>query len=227
MVVESATDRNHWGGYTARRVNMYAVGDGFRAGSNTLIEDSWVHDLGHDGAHDPSPHIDAVQSIGGSNITIRNNRLEGQYRQQTSSIIMSPYTGLLSNVADREQQAVRWHVHLVRAPPRRGNMGRGGVRAVRPGPSDHGQEQHVREALGGIRAPQRFQVADEAAAVSGVRRQRVRHRWGCLPRHARWLLPVMAPSQDPKCEAARTRRKRMKDLSRVFPNLHEMRVLDL
>jgi hypothetical protein len=85
-------------GYTARRVNMYAVGDGFRAGSNTLIEDSWVHDLGHDGAHDPSPHMDAVQSIGGTNITIRNNHLEGPYRQQTASIIMSPYTGLLGDV---------------------------------------------------------------------------------------------------------------------------------
>jgi hypothetical protein len=86
------------GGYTARRVNMYAVGDGFRAGSNTVIEDSWVHDLGHHGAHDPSPHLDAVQSLGGSNITIRNNRLEGRYREQTSAIIMSSYVAELTNV---------------------------------------------------------------------------------------------------------------------------------
>jgi hypothetical protein len=86
------------GGYTARRVNMYAVGDGFRAGSNTLIEDSWVHDLGHDGAHEASPHFDAVQSIGGTNITIRNNRLEGPWRGQTSAILMMPYTGLLGDV---------------------------------------------------------------------------------------------------------------------------------
>ena len=85
-------------GYTARRVNMYAVGDGFRAGSNTLIEDSWVHDLGHDGAHEASPHFDAVQSIGGTNITIRNNRLEGPWRGQTSAILMMPYVGLLGDV---------------------------------------------------------------------------------------------------------------------------------
>ena len=75
------------GGYTARRVNMYGVGDGFRAGSKTVIEDSWVHDLGHDGAYDSSPHLDAVQSVGGYDITIRNNRLEGPWRAQTSAII--------------------------------------------------------------------------------------------------------------------------------------------
>ena len=75
------------GGYTARRVNVYGVGDGLRAGSNTVIEDSWVHDLGHDGAYDSSPHLDAVQSVGGSNITIRNNRLEGPWQAQTSAII--------------------------------------------------------------------------------------------------------------------------------------------
>jgi hypothetical protein len=86
------------GGYTARRVNMYAVGDGFRAGSNTLIEDSWVHDLGHDSAHDPSPHFDAVQLVGGTNITIRNNRLEGPWRGQTSAILMLPYAGTIGDV---------------------------------------------------------------------------------------------------------------------------------
>jgi hypothetical protein len=85
------------GGYTARRVNMYAVGDGFRAGSNTLIEDSWVHGLGHDGAHDPSPHLDAVQALGGSNITIRNNRLEGPWRSQTSAIIFTAHFSTYNN----------------------------------------------------------------------------------------------------------------------------------
>ena len=34
-----------------------------------------------------SPHPDAVQSVGGSNITIRNNRLEGPWQAQTSAII--------------------------------------------------------------------------------------------------------------------------------------------
>ena len=85
------------GGYTARRVNMYGVGDGFRAGSNTVIEDSWVHDLGHDGAYDSSPHLDAVQSVGGYDITIRNNRLEGhggRRRRRSSSRLISLRSGM-------------------------------------------------------------------------------------------------------------------------------------
>jgi hypothetical protein len=86
------------GGYTARRVNMYGVGDGFRAGSDTVIEDSWVHDLGHDGAFDSSPHYDAVQSVGGNNIVIRNNRLEGPFRGQTSAIIMKADFAAITNV---------------------------------------------------------------------------------------------------------------------------------
>jgi hypothetical protein len=60
-------------GYTARRLDVHGCIDGFRIGSDTVIERSWVHDLL---ATDES-HNDAVQSLGGVGIVLRNNRLEG------------------------------------------------------------------------------------------------------------------------------------------------------
>ena len=79
------------GGYTARRVEIYGCEDGFRAGGSTTIEDSWVHDLFLPSAADP--HYDAIQSVGGTDITIRGNRLEGPYQGQTSAIIAHAHIG--------------------------------------------------------------------------------------------------------------------------------------
>ena len=87
------------GGYTARRVNIHGTEDGIRAGSNVVLEDSWIHDLRHDGAFTDAPHHDAVQSIGGTNIVLRGNNLEGPFRAQTSAIIMHAHlAGPLRNV---------------------------------------------------------------------------------------------------------------------------------
>ena len=55
--------------YTARRVNMHGAADGFKADSNVLIEDSYVHDLGI-GA---DTHNDGLQSTGGSGVTFRHS----------------------------------------------------------------------------------------------------------------------------------------------------------
>jgi hypothetical protein len=59
--------------YTARRVNIHGTADGFKADSNVLIEDSWVHDLGNY----PGQHNDGVQSTVGQGVRLRHNRLEG------------------------------------------------------------------------------------------------------------------------------------------------------
>ena len=58
--------------YTARRLNVHGSADGFKADSNVLIEDCWVHDL----SNAPGEHNDAVQSTGGKGVTIRHNTLE-------------------------------------------------------------------------------------------------------------------------------------------------------
>lgn len=58
--------------YVARRVNIHGAADGVKADDNVLVEDSWIHDLWL-GAGD---HADGVQGTGGSNVTIRNNRID-------------------------------------------------------------------------------------------------------------------------------------------------------
>lgn len=60
------------GGYTIRRANLHNSLDGPRMGSNTVVEDSWIHHLSRvEGSHN-----DTIQTTGGSNITVRNNRLD-------------------------------------------------------------------------------------------------------------------------------------------------------
>lgn len=54
--------------YTARRVNIYGGADGFKADSNVLIEDSYIHDL----AVSAGSHNDGIQTTGGSNVTVRH-----------------------------------------------------------------------------------------------------------------------------------------------------------
>lgn len=59
--------------YTARRLNIHGGADGFKADSEVLIEDSWIHDL----RNGPDQHNDGVQSTGGANVTLRNNWITG------------------------------------------------------------------------------------------------------------------------------------------------------
>ena len=59
--------------YTARRLNVHGMADGFKADEDVLIEDCWVHDL----SNGPTEHNDAVQSTGGSGVTIRHSDLSG------------------------------------------------------------------------------------------------------------------------------------------------------
>src|SRR6185369_10635267 len=68
-----ATASISFANYTARRLNVHGSADGFKADSNVLIEDCWVHDL----SNGPGEHNDAVQSTGGKGVTIRHSVLEG------------------------------------------------------------------------------------------------------------------------------------------------------
>lgn len=58
--------------YTLLRVDIHDVIDGPRLGTNTTIQDSYVHRL----VRAEGSHNDAVQITGGSDILIRHNRLE-------------------------------------------------------------------------------------------------------------------------------------------------------
>jgi hypothetical protein len=61
-----------WQNYTLRRVEVRGTNDGARAGSNTVIDRSWVHALVRKG----TLHPDAVQSTGGMGITITGSTLD-------------------------------------------------------------------------------------------------------------------------------------------------------
>lgn len=59
-------------GYTLRRLNIYNCIDGPRLASDTVMEDSWVHDL----KRTSTSHNDTIQTTGGTNIVIRGNTLD-------------------------------------------------------------------------------------------------------------------------------------------------------
>lgn len=90
-------DGIHGANYTAIRVNIHGTADGAKMfGDNSTIENSDIHDL-QAFASDPyqgggPSHDDDVQVLGGHNLTIVNNNLEGgnnsavQVTQTTESV---------------------------------------------------------------------------------------------------------------------------------------------
>lgn len=82
------------GHYTLRRGDVSGCVDGLRAGSNTTVEHSYVHDL----RWFPGAHSDALQSMGGSNIRIVGNTLEGRWQNSTAAIIMGTLAAQLKDV---------------------------------------------------------------------------------------------------------------------------------
>jgi hypothetical protein len=72
------------GNYTARRVNAHGCDNTFWADRNVTIDASYIHDVI---PYDPvlDPHTDGVQIPGGgSNVTIRRNRIYGGYINQSN-----------------------------------------------------------------------------------------------------------------------------------------------
>ena len=67
--------------YTLRRVDIHDVIDGPRLGTNTTIQDSYVHGL----VRAEGSHNDAVQVTGGSDILIRHNTLDA-YSESTGDL---------------------------------------------------------------------------------------------------------------------------------------------
>jgi len=70
--------------YTVRRAHIHRIADGPRMGSNTVVEESYIHDL----TLCKGCHNDGIQSTGGRNIFIRGNNIQHPGRQ-TSAIMLS------------------------------------------------------------------------------------------------------------------------------------------
>jgi hypothetical protein len=86
-----------FGNYTVQRANIRGFVDGPRLGSNTTVEDSYVHDT----RKFSGTHNDAVQALGGSNIKLIGNTLEGPWRTSTSAALLSANWSPLRNVVIR------------------------------------------------------------------------------------------------------------------------------
>ncbi len=79
---------------TFLRNNIFNVENGFAAGSDTLIQDNYVHDLLASGA----PHYDGIQIDGGQhNVVIRHNTIINSHNQ-TSAVMIDNWAGAVSNV---------------------------------------------------------------------------------------------------------------------------------
>ena len=77
-VVSTAVGFTH---YTLRRVDIHDVIDGPRLGDETIVEDSYVHDL----VRAEGSHNDALQITGGSGIVVRHNTLIA-YREDSGDL---------------------------------------------------------------------------------------------------------------------------------------------
>lgn len=84
--------------YTARRVDISGCADGLKANSDVVIEDSYIHEL----RKWSGTHNDGIQGTGGSNIVIRNNRIEGPLRASVSAIKFDSLNRHLDNVTIEE-----------------------------------------------------------------------------------------------------------------------------
>ena len=81
---------------TFLRNDIHNTEDGiYLTGSNTLIQDNYIHDLQSDWS---GPHYDGIATDGGvSNITIRHNTIINPHGQ-TSALMLSNYFGSVTNV---------------------------------------------------------------------------------------------------------------------------------
>lgn len=79
---------------TFLRNDIFNVENGFAAGSDTLIQDNYVHDLLASGA----PHYDGIQIDGGQrNVIIRHNTIINSHNQ-TSAVMIDNWAGAVSNI---------------------------------------------------------------------------------------------------------------------------------
>ncbi|MEU7475918.1 right-handed parallel beta-helix repeat-containing protein [Lentzea sp. NPDC042327] len=82
-----------YGGVTSVRINISGCSDGVKMDTGASLVDSWIHDL----SKGPGDHNDGIQITGGSNITIRHNRIENP-KNQTSAILVGGEFGSPSNI---------------------------------------------------------------------------------------------------------------------------------
>lgn len=81
------------GNCTARHLDIHGAGDGFRAGSNVIIEGCYIHDL----AARDGPRSNGIRLLSGRNVLIRNNTVE-MPPGSSSAIMIATDAGPIDNV---------------------------------------------------------------------------------------------------------------------------------
>ncbi|KAA0233259.1 MAG: hypothetical protein JJLCMIEE_02323 [Acidimicrobiales bacterium] len=77
-----------YGSWIVRRAEVTGFADGVKVKRDQTLEDSWIHDLyKFEGSHN-----DGIQSVGGENVIIRGNNIEGPWQQSTSALILTAGT---------------------------------------------------------------------------------------------------------------------------------------
>lgn len=86
--------------YTATRLNVHGCADGLRVDQSATVQDSWIHDFWDgrvNGQQVGAIAHDGVSTTGGSNLTIRGNRIDNP-RSDDSCITIGGQFGAPSNV---------------------------------------------------------------------------------------------------------------------------------
>jgi hypothetical protein len=85
---ENAIGYSNW---TAVRVNVHSdTGDGVKLGSDTMLQDSWIHDL----TPGPGAHADGGQMQDGvTNLVVRHNTIDVSSTSVNSALFISPDLG--------------------------------------------------------------------------------------------------------------------------------------
>lgn len=94
--------------YTARRVDIHGCADGAKSGDDTIIEDSWIHDL----RVTKSSHNDGIQHSGGSNAAFLRNDINGM--AINAAIFIGPDLGPIGKVTVEGNRlgGGNWTLHL-------------------------------------------------------------------------------------------------------------------
>jgi hypothetical protein len=100
-IIEDCELENNGGGATisisdgiVRRCNMHNLGsDGMFISSHSIVEDSYVHGF----IQIPGAHNDGIQTMGGTDMIIRHNRVENNL-SQTSCVFLEHYGANLDSV---------------------------------------------------------------------------------------------------------------------------------
>ena len=90
-----------YGPATVLRADIQGVENGIQPGSGSVIQDSWIHDLGATGR----PHIDGIQVDGArQDIIVRHNTIDLRGWTQTGAVMFNNYSGPASNmIVDRNR----------------------------------------------------------------------------------------------------------------------------